>query len=154
MDVIGYDPTGIGYKGLGVVTGYTAEEVDVIPNLPAADLLAYLDQTIADLRDAILAHPPGGLSASVPGIGAPRSVYAAVKPILTLADFSGKKLRVNATAMEREKMRRLGATAVPLPLTRPSTIRTTRASTLTGMIRHPPATPATPTALWGAPGGI
>jgi C4-dicarboxylate-binding protein DctP len=33
-----------------------------------------------------------------------------------LSDFSGKKLRVNATAMERERMRRLGATAVPLPL--------------------------------------
>ena len=78
----GYDPTGIGYKGLGVVTGYTADDVDAIPNLPAPDLLAYLDQTIADLRAAILAYPPGGLSSSVPGIGAPRSVYAAVKPIL------------------------------------------------------------------------
>ena len=78
----GYDPTGTGYKGLGVVTGYTAEDVDAIPNLPGADLLAYLDQTIADLRTAILAHPPGGLSTPVPGIGAPRSVYAAVKPIL------------------------------------------------------------------------
>ena len=44
------------------------------------------------------------------------SNYAAKSPIMNLADFSGKKLRVNATAMEREKMRRLGATAVPLPL--------------------------------------
>jgi TRAP-type C4-dicarboxylate transport system substrate-binding protein len=44
------------------------------------------------------------------------SNYAAKSPILRLSDFSGKKLRVNATAMEREKMRRLGATAVPLPL--------------------------------------
>jgi len=35
---------------------------------------------------------------------------------MRFSDFSGKKLRVNATAMEREKMRRLGATAVPLPL--------------------------------------
>ncbi len=48
------------------------------------------------------------------GLGA--SNYAAKSPILRLADFSGKKLRVNATAMEREKMRRLGATAVPMPL--------------------------------------
>lgn len=78
----GYDPTGIGYKGLGVVTGYTAADVDAIPNLPAADLLAYLDQAIADLHTAVLAYPPGGLSTPVPGIGAPRSVYAAVKPIL------------------------------------------------------------------------
>jgi TRAP-type C4-dicarboxylate transport system substrate-binding protein len=48
------------------------------------------------------------------GLGAAH--YAAKSPILRLADFSGKKLRVNATAMEREKMRRLGATAVPMPL--------------------------------------
>jgi TRAP-type C4-dicarboxylate transport system substrate-binding protein len=48
------------------------------------------------------------------GLGA--SHYAAKSPIMRLSDFSGKKLRVNATAMEREKMRRLGATAVPMPL--------------------------------------
>ena len=48
------------------------------------------------------------------GLGA--SNYAAKSPILRLTDFAGKKLRVNATAMEREKMRRLGATAVPMPL--------------------------------------
>jgi len=48
------------------------------------------------------------------GLGS--SNYAAKQPILRLADFSGKKLRVNATAMEREKMKRLGATAVPMPL--------------------------------------
>jgi TRAP-type C4-dicarboxylate transport system substrate-binding protein len=48
------------------------------------------------------------------GLGAAN--YAARSPILRLSDFEGKKLRVNATAMEREKMRRLGATAVPMPL--------------------------------------
>lgn len=44
------------------------------------------------------------------------SNYAAKTPLMRLSDFNGKKLRVNATAMEREKMRRLGATAVPMPL--------------------------------------
>lgn len=44
------------------------------------------------------------------------SNYAAKTPLLKLSDFSGLKLRVNATALEREKMKRLGATAVPLPL--------------------------------------
>jgi len=48
------------------------------------------------------------------GLGS--SNYAAKSPIMRLSDFSGKKLRVNATAMEREKMKRLGATAVPMPL--------------------------------------
>ena len=58
--------------------------------------------------------PKGLVGLGTFGLGA--SNYAAKKPILRLADFAGKKLRVNATAMEREKMRRLGATAVPMPL--------------------------------------
>jgi TRAP-type C4-dicarboxylate transport system substrate-binding protein len=42
--------------------------------------------------------------------------YASRTPIRTLADFRGKKIRVFASAMERESMRRLGATAAPTPL--------------------------------------
>jgi C4-dicarboxylate-binding protein DctP len=42
--------------------------------------------------------------------------YFSKKPIRRLADFKGLKLRVNATAAEREKMSRFGATAVPMPL--------------------------------------
>ena len=61
-----------------------------------------------------LAAPKGLVGVGTFGLGS--SNYAAKQPILRLADFSGKKLRVNATAMEREKMRRLGATAVPMPL--------------------------------------
>lgn len=60
-----------------------------------------------------------GTAKGIPGLGifgTGSSNYAAKNPIMRLSDFSGKKLRVNATAMEREKMRRLGATAVPLPL--------------------------------------
>jgi TRAP-type C4-dicarboxylate transport system substrate-binding protein len=68
-----------------------------------------LNQEILDL-----VVPKGMVGIGTFGLGA--SNYAAKSPILKLADFSGKKLRVNATAMEREKMKRLGATAVPLPL--------------------------------------
>jgi TRAP-type transport system periplasmic protein len=42
--------------------------------------------------------------------------YLAKDPMRRLADFNGKKLRVNATAAEREKMRRFGAAAVPMDL--------------------------------------
>lgn len=42
--------------------------------------------------------------------------YFGKKPIRKLADFMGKKMRVNATPAERERMKRLGATAIPLPL--------------------------------------
>jgi TRAP-type C4-dicarboxylate transport system substrate-binding protein len=58
--------------------------------------------------------PKGIAGLGIFGTGS--SNYAAKNPIMRLTDFAGKKLRVNATAMEREKMRRLGATAVPLPL--------------------------------------
>ena len=60
-----------------------------------------------------------GEAKGIPGLGilgTGSANYAAKNAILRLSDFSGKKLRVNATAMEREKMKRLGATAVPLPL--------------------------------------
>ncbi len=61
-----------------------------------------------------LAESKGIVGLATFGIGPAN--YTAKNAIMTLADFSGKKLRVNATAMEREKMKRLGATAVPMPL--------------------------------------
>ena len=42
--------------------------------------------------------------------------FGGKNPLRRLSDFKGKKLRVNATAAEREKMRRFGASAVPMPL--------------------------------------
>ena len=42
--------------------------------------------------------------------------YIARQPLKRLADFNGKKLRVNATDAERERMKRLGATAIPMGL--------------------------------------
>jgi len=44
------------------------------------------------------------------------SDYGAKKSILRLADFSGKKLRINGTELERQKMAKLGATGVGMPL--------------------------------------
>lgn len=61
-----------------------------------------------------LGIPKGVVGIGTFGLGA--SNYAAKSPIMRLSDFAGKKLRVNATSMEREKMKRLGATAVPMPL--------------------------------------
>jgi TRAP-type C4-dicarboxylate transport system substrate-binding protein len=44
------------------------------------------------------------------------SDYGAKKPIMRLADFQGKKLRINGTQMERDKMAKLGATGIGMPL--------------------------------------
>lgn len=45
------------------------------------------------------------------------SDYATVKPVRTLADLRGLKLRVFGSPIEIETLRRLGATGVPMPLT-------------------------------------
>jgi TRAP-type C4-dicarboxylate transport system substrate-binding protein len=42
--------------------------------------------------------------------------YATRRPIRTLDDFRGRKIRVFASGMERESMKRIGATASPMPL--------------------------------------
>jgi TRAP-type C4-dicarboxylate transport system substrate-binding protein len=44
------------------------------------------------------------------------SNYGAKNPILRLSDFSGKKLRINGTELERQKMAKLGATGIGMPL--------------------------------------
>jgi TRAP-type C4-dicarboxylate transport system substrate-binding protein len=78
----------------------------------------HASDTVLDpaLNDYILnlGVPKGIQGIGTFGLGS--SNYAAKSPIMRLSDFAGKKLRVNATAMEREKMKRLGATAVPMPL--------------------------------------
>jgi TRAP-type C4-dicarboxylate transport system substrate-binding protein len=42
--------------------------------------------------------------------------YIAKNPLRKLSDFQGKKMRVNATDAERERMSRLGASAIPMGL--------------------------------------
>ena len=42
--------------------------------------------------------------------------YAGKRPLMSLADFQGKKLRINGTELERAKMSKLGATGVGLSL--------------------------------------
>ena len=69
-----------------------------------------------DLNQAILAL---GSDKGYVGLGTfayAQHDYMAKDPIRTFADFKGKKIRVNATPLEREAMARLGATASPMPL--------------------------------------
>src|SRR5262249_25102371 len=61
-----------------------------------------------------LGEPKGLVGLGTFGLGA--SNYAAKPPPLRLANFPGKKPRVNPPARKGEKMRGPGATAVPMPL--------------------------------------
>lgn len=61
-----------------------------------------------------LAAPKRMVGIATVDLGA--SDYGAKNPIMRLADFSGKKLRINGTELEREKMAKLGATGIGMPL--------------------------------------
>jgi TRAP-type C4-dicarboxylate transport system substrate-binding protein len=63
------------------------------------------------------------------------SDYGAKRPMLRLADFQGKKLRINGTALERAKMGRLGASGIGMPLSEviPALDQGTIDGTISGM---------------------
>ncbi|MEX2453587.1 MAG: TRAP transporter substrate-binding protein [Rhodospirillaceae bacterium] len=73
--------------------------------------------TDPDFRDYFLelgkARGVFGISIYVPTVV---SIVSKSKPILTLDDFKGQKIRVLASDLEVEAMRRLGAAPTPMPL--------------------------------------
>lgn len=78
----GYDPRGIGFNGFGAITGYTAEEVNAIPVMEKADLLAYFDQTSGALRDCVASMSDESLHQPAPGSHQGRLAYEWIKAIL------------------------------------------------------------------------
>jgi TRAP-type transport system periplasmic protein len=61
-----------------------------------------------------LAAPKRMVGIATLNLGA--SDYGAKNALMTLADFNGKKLRINGTPLERAKMAKLGATGIGMPL--------------------------------------
>jgi TRAP-type C4-dicarboxylate transport system substrate-binding protein len=61
--------------------------------------------------------------------------YGAKNPLMRLADFNGKKIRINGTALERAKMSKLGATGIAMPLSEvmPALSQGTIDGTISGM---------------------
>jgi hypothetical protein len=49
----GYDPAGIGFLGLGTLTGYSTEEMLAVPNLGADALSSYLAGSVDDMVDVV-----------------------------------------------------------------------------------------------------
>ncbi len=79
----GYDPRGIGDKGLGVLTGYTQAEVKAVPLMPADDLLSYFDQVCDALCEHLRALPLAALhQVPTPESGRQSTAYQALKSIL------------------------------------------------------------------------
>ena len=78
----GYDPRGIGYLGLGLLTGYTQAEVAAVPLLTAGQLLEYLEQVSGALREQLLALPSEALYQPTPGLGGRRTVYDLLTSVL------------------------------------------------------------------------
>lgn len=78
----GYDPRGLGYKGLGAITGYTQEEVSAIPLLSAGELLAYLDQVCAALGGYLHSLSDEALTEPAAGLGGRRTRYNWLRSIL------------------------------------------------------------------------
>ena len=68
-----------------------------------------VEKTILDL-----AAPKRMVGIAALDLGA--SDYGAKHAIMRLTDFGGKKLRINGTELEREKMAKLGATGIGMPL--------------------------------------
>jgi hypothetical protein len=68
-----YDPTGIGFAGLGNLVGYTHAQVEALPALTADELLQYFGQACEALRvylrdvpnDHLYRPPPGSSSLPV-----------------------------------------------------------------------------------------
>lgn len=71
----GYDPRGIGSRGMGILTGYTQTEVAALPQMRGRDLLAYHDQVYQELQTYLQNLPERGLDAPVPGEGDQRTSY-------------------------------------------------------------------------------
>lgn len=62
----GYDPHGKGYGGWGVVTGYTWQEVQDIPELSTGEALEYLQQSCCAVSGLVRALDPEKAQSAVP----------------------------------------------------------------------------------------
>jgi len=78
----GYDPTGLGYQGFGVVTGYTLEEVNAVPFLTSAELLAYFADVTNSLQAELAGLTTERLHEPAPGLGGERSRYSWLAPVV------------------------------------------------------------------------
>lgn len=71
----GYDPTGLGWYGMGILSGYTLEEATAVPILTPAEMLTYIDESHEDLKAFLSNLPPHGMESMAPGMPEKRTIY-------------------------------------------------------------------------------
>ncbi|MDQ2951683.1 MAG: DinB family protein [Chloroflexota bacterium] len=58
----GYDPRGIGFEGLGLITGYTVAEMQAVPHLGAAELAEYHQAAMGSVLAALANNDAASLT--------------------------------------------------------------------------------------------
>ena len=74
----GYDPRGLGTGGMGLLTGYSVEEMLAVPQLSAADLGEYHHASVASLLDALARENPSSFERQIAFAGGDTSCYELV----------------------------------------------------------------------------
>jgi hypothetical protein len=74
-----YDPRGKGSNSLGMLTGYSVEEMKAVPVMPLDDLLAYFDASHAALVEFVKSKENEALLELAPGSDPKRDFYFWVK---------------------------------------------------------------------------
>ena len=106
MQRTGYDPRGKPPDGLGLITGYSVEEMLAVPHLSADDLAAYHTASIDDAMRAILAEDAASLERTL-RIGEGDSGGSRYAQILGLALGSHRHLgEIDALSSLFERQRR------------------------------------------------
>lgn len=83
MDKTGYDPRGKGSRGLGVLIGYSVEEMLAVPVMPREDMLNYFNDTLSALTEVVNGLAPEQFSEKAPGGDPQRSYYEWIKICLS-----------------------------------------------------------------------
>jgi hypothetical protein len=71
----GYDPRGLGARGMGVLTGYTQAEVAALPTMHRDDLFTYHNEVYQALISFLQDLPADGLGTLTPNPGEQPGVY-------------------------------------------------------------------------------
>ena len=83
VDKTSYDPRGKGSRGLGVLIGYSVEEMLAVPVMSREDILKYFNDTLSALTEVVNSLTSAQLGEKAPGGDPQRTYYEWVKICLS-----------------------------------------------------------------------